>query len=436
MRRRAFVIVDLDERWLPLLHSVRERDLAIVSIQSHWRHDANAVWKDVADAEFVVKDAASASEFATVLERLDAQQGVAGILTDQDEVLAPVAEAARAVGIRFTDADAVAICRDKLKFRQYIVDVGASPRFRWLPTSAALDEAVGEIGYPCVVKPARGSGSRICYPLYSDDNARWYEEELASLIPRMPRHMHWLLEGGLICEEWIEGPIVSTAVAATGSEVAAVSCAIHLKHAENPCTGFGSVSFDPAIGGMLGRCKTMAERLVRDLGLRLGFFDVEMVLTERGPMALEINARPMGGEMITALAMRTRTDAYGFLVDLYCGRPVSFPLLPTGFETGIFKLVAKNGGDLSRALDLEAVRGLLPVGALLRNYRLQPGAIVSSLEVLGRVLVAGAAVPEQLAVLDDRIMKIGDVIGLELVRAAPSIAAQLAPLASDNSNID
>ena len=428
MSRRAFVIVDLDERWLPLQHAVRERDLAIVSIQSQWRREANAVWKDVADAEFVVQDAASAPEFAKIFKALDAKDGVAGILTDQDEVLAPVAEAARAAGIQFTDPDAVAICRDKLQFRQYIVDARTSPRFCWLAASAGLGEAVGKIGYPCVVKPARGSGSRICYPLYSDNHARWYEEELASLIPRLPRHMHWLLEGGLICEEWLEGPVVSTAVAATGYQVGAVSCAIHLKHTENPCTGFGSVSFDPAMGGMIGRCTEMAERLVRDLGLRLGFFDVEMVLTERGPKALEINARPMGGEMITAFAMRTRTDAYGFLVDLYCGRPVSIPLPLTGFETGIFKIVAKNDGNLSEALDLELIRGLLPVGALLRSYRLRPRATVSTLEVLGRVLVAGAAVPEQLAVLDNRMIDIGDMIGLELVRAAPSIATQLAPL--------
>ncbi|MFK4871510.1 acetyl-CoA carboxylase biotin carboxylase subunit family protein [Novosphingobium sp. ZW T3_23] len=421
--------MDLDERWLPIVHSLRERELTIVSIQSRWRRQASPVWKNVADTDLMIEDAAPAFEFARIFASLDRQHGIAGILTDQDEVLAPVAEAARAAGIRFTDADAIAICRDKLRFRQFLSDASMNPRFCWIPKTADLREAVGKIGYPCVVKPVRGSGSRVCYPLYNDDHVQWYEEELAGLMPQLPLHMNWLLKGGLICEGWLEGPVVSAAVAATGLKVAVISCALHLKHDENPCTGFGSVSFDPARDDGLGQCAAMAERLVHELGLSFGLFDVEMILTEGGPKVLEVNARPMGGEMITALALRTQTDAYGFLVDLYCGTSVEMPLLLPDVATGIYKIVAKSAGVISESLDLDAIIGLLPAEVLLRNYRLCPATSVAPLEVLGRILVVGTDVQSQLVALDERTVAVGAAIGVELITATPSISSQLAPLA-------
>ncbi|ATR21791.1 hypothetical protein CTJ15_16770 [Roseomonas sp. FDAARGOS_362] len=299
-----------------------------------------------------------------------------------------VAQACEMLGLTFTSSSVVSIARDKVATRAALKAHGFTmPRYA---AAAAVDQipaAVTAIGLPCIVKPARGSGSRVCYPLYNDEQVDWYQAEARRVQAAAQAYMQWIFANGFICEEVLKGPILSVCVAAGHRNWHAVSVALHAEQAVNPSVGFGSVLPISPEHHAASACADYAVSVCEALDLSVGLFDAEMVFTESGPVLLEVNARPMGGEMIAAYELATGHDLFGTILDIYAGREFSTPTAGRGPKTVIRKLIAAEQGQVASSLDHAALLKLIPAGVMLKNYRLYQGRHVHELEVLARLLM-------------------------------------------------
>ena len=382
-----YVFVNLDERWQRAALQVRARDCRLTVICTASHSTLCEFWSGFADAVVAI-NILDDDSIITALRSLHGADAIAAVITDQDAALSHVAQACDTLGLTFTPSSAVSIARDKVATRGALKARGfAMPRYAAVATVDQVPAAVTAIGFPCIVKPARGSGSRLCYPLYNDEHVEWYQAEALRVKTTAPAYMDWIFANGFICEDILKGPILSVSVAAGHGRWHTISVALHAEQAINPSVGFGSVMpIDPEHHAA-SECANYAVSVCKALNLSVGLFDAEMVFTRSGPVLLEVNARPMGGEMIAAYELATGHDLFGAILDIYAGRDFSAPAAIPGPKTVIRKLIAAEQSQVSSSLDDAALIKLVPAGVILKNYRVFPGRHVHALEVLARLLM-------------------------------------------------
>lgn len=382
-----YVFVDLDNRWLPAVQRVRSLGYTISYICPVWHGEFEETWRNVADKILFVED----SSVATLLRIIKSENErikIGAMLCDQDAFIEQVSCVCQMLQIPFTNYQGVKVARCKFSTRKLLLEHGLpSPKFRHLPNLENLDGVVRDIGFPCIVKPSKGSGSRVCYPLYDASHISWFKQEALRVSSSVPAHLKWVFENGFLCEELLFGSVVSVAVAAVADKYFIISSALHMTQDTNPCVGFGSVLPLDGHDSKFIQVKGFALKVCKLLELRAGVFDVEFMLTGSGPVLLEVNPRPMGGEMVAAYGVATGNSLFSAVVDIYSGR-ASTPKLEL-FESKalIYKLIAKSNGRISNQTSASSLNELIPSDIVFKNYRIFPEQPIHELEVMGRLIV-------------------------------------------------
>lgn len=192
-------------------------------------------------------------------------------------VLGPGLEEAQVEGVRVLNnpPKLAAQVSDKLWLARWLEIEG----FPFIPTFSSPES----LSFPALVKPRKGAGGVGCRLVPS-------EEEL-------PR------EEGLIYQELIEGRPASVSVVSIGSEARALAANEQLVGAAwAGAEGFrysGNITpLEPPARGIA----EMAEKIVRGLGL-VGSNGVDFLLTEAGPVVVEVNPRFQGSLDTVELSM-------------------------------------------------------------------------------------------------------------------------------------
>ncbi|OLS47343.1 hypothetical protein BV379_03000 [Rhodovulum sulfidophilum] len=222
--------------------------------------------------------------------------------------------------MKFTSLASILSARDKAITRANLPDFSNFPWFKFSTFERVKDLAVvsRRIGYPCVVKPSSATGSILAYPLYGEEDAKWMIDHCHSISYLQDERAGWMLGSGWICETLIDAPIITVFVVADAAGIRAVALARNARQDINLCVGFGSV-LPVEISASMVSLLEFAENACRGLGLDLGFFDVEIFLTNAGPILIEVNARPPGGEMLRALDASTSEDLFWEILRIYGG---------------------------------------------------------------------------------------------------------------------
>lgn len=113
------------------------------------------------------------------------------IVTAQETLLLPVAEANEALGLAAMSLETVKRTLDKSRLKATLKAAGVStPRDQIVTSVADAQRFANEVGFPIIVKPAGGSGALTTFPIHN-------EEQLAHIIDLMPRP--------LIAETFVSG---------------------------------------------------------------------------------------------------------------------------------------------------------------------------------------------------------------------------------------
>lgn len=225
---------------------------------------------------------------------------------------------AAALGLPHFPIDQVDACVDKLAMRRRMRERGiVCADFADVTTLAEAQRACAEIGYPAVVKPARGGASYGVTRVDDEAALRTFFDNVD--IFWEPRRF--------IVEVYLPGREVSveTVTLDHGRHV-------HLAIFDKPQSLVGPYFLEEVYvtPGWLSDADADAARaavsdMVCRLGLRRCITHTELRLTPRGPVVLEFGLRPIGWPGPLCVEAATGVDMVGIMAALACGEAIDLP---------------------------------------------------------------------------------------------------------------
>jgi hypothetical protein len=249
-----------------------------------------------------------------------------GLLTLSDSAMVPLAEIARSLGLEFHSPEVARCLSDKLLQRQALQVAGLpTPDFREIPAeldSVDVDWFAHEVGFPAVLKPRQGSGSRNTYMVSN-------RAELTRLMADPgPRQQEW---AGMILEQYMPRtqesvsrfePIVSVESFVRGGSVHHFAVTGRLPFAE-PFRETGLVLPSDLSPENTEIAEKQATAAISALGVRHGCVHTELKFTPEGPRIIEVNGRIGGGIPQLVKLAAGNTSILRIIMELALGVPDS-----------------------------------------------------------------------------------------------------------------
>lgn len=268
--------------------------------------------------EQLVVDLSDTEGTAAAVKRYAEQTPVGGICTYLEHYVELSAVLAHMLGLPGPYPGSVAACRDKAETRRTFEDRDVpSPRSYLVAGEDGAVETARHLGYPVVVKPRGMGGSAGVSRADCDEDVRTaYRRATSESVLGLDAHAR----AGVLVEEYLAGPEISVeTVVLPGGKPHIVAITRkrlgpeprfqevgHLVDAADPLLA------DTAVAGSVVHA-------VRALGIECAVLHIELRLTQRGPVLIEVNARP-GGDLIPLLVRRaTGVDLAQVAADLATG---------------------------------------------------------------------------------------------------------------------
>ena len=217
---------------------------------------------------------------------------IAGVLAAGIDAPETMAAVARDLGQPGVDPEIAHLVNNKDKFREALQKLGyPTPRFRVVDASNfhQLESLLSEVGFPLIVKNTNSSGSR---------GTRIFRTKDLGLIRQTLEEAMRVSRGGraLIEEVW-EGPeqTVETIFDANGRFYPCFITDRIFDKSEGYAMEIGLRQPSDLPKNTQQEMFDLAERVARDLGIRIGAAKYDMILTAQGPRIIEMTVRLSGG---------------------------------------------------------------------------------------------------------------------------------------------
>lgn len=206
-----------------------------------------------------------------------------------DRFVEPTAHVAAALGLRGTGREAAAVCCNKAAQRRALEPFGLNPKWRAGSSFDELSAAVHELPHPLIFKLAHSSGGR--GTAFIEDST-----DLRGLLGATS--LNYVESSAFVVEERVDGSEHSAAGIVCDGEPVVYAIADKVLQAGTIQTRTTLVP--SAVGSeQVDRLRAAAEQAVRAVGLKFGGFHVDLRLTARGPIVLEVGGR-LGGDLINS----------------------------------------------------------------------------------------------------------------------------------------
>ena len=191
----------------------------------------------------------------------------------------------------------------------------------------ALD---GKVDFPCIIKPTDNAGSRgVAKVKNCEELLENYEYSHSC-----SRH------GKVIVEEYLDGPEVSVEVMVVNGEVNILQITDKITTDSPHFVEMGHTQPSRLSEGIQSQIRAVAKLACKSIGLDKGPAHVEMKVTSRGPVMIELGAR-MGGDNITThlVPLSTGIDMVKATIDVALGEtPDIIPTLHNGSAIRYFEV--------------------------------------------------------------------------------------------------
>ena len=202
-------------------------------------------------------------------------------------------------------------------------------RHRVVGDADAARAFAAEIGYPVVVKPATGLGKALTAIVEDEPALRHHFAQAAERRDRLERGVKEELNDQFIVEEIAQGPLYSIELAADAfGEWAGLTIVKRKTGRHNAVLEMGSTVPSDLDDTRYEEAERYAISVARALGLDLGIFHVEFIMTNDGPRLVEVNPRIAGGAIPDLIRTATGVNLFELLVRLHDGAALPMKRLP------------------------------------------------------------------------------------------------------------
>lgn len=263
-----------------------------------------------------------------------------GIYSSSDYFVEAASRVATAMGLPAPKPEAVATCRNKwmqaAELQRQSITI---PETRLATSIRDVENILAQASLPVVVKPVSGSGSsgvRLCDSATAAIKA--FESAKDVLLDQVD-----LPSPDILIQQYIEGKEYSAEIIACDG---ALHCLGILAKHKGPAPCFVEVGHDfpaPLPETSLRELSSFAAGAVSALGLKFGPAHVEFVITEAGPVVIEVNPRLAGGMIPVMLSHALGTSILDMVIRLYAGEGLTPPGANSKAGAIRFQLVHKSG---------------------------------------------------------------------------------------------
>ncbi|MEV4439435.1 ATP-grasp domain-containing protein [Streptomyces sp. NPDC049577] len=280
--------------------------------------------RELADRAIRVEDPHDLPSVIAALEAAGVRLAdIDAALTTMHPCVVPAAALAEAAGARGTSRAGIDAARDKEACRRILREQRIpSVEYAVVTEAGAALEAGERIGYPVVVKPVSGLAKTVTAMVHSPEEMADYFRQATARREALEPGLAYHVDGRFIIEEVAVGPLFSVEVATDGTAFTVLAAVRRKTGRDNPVLELGSTvpsGLGPEDERGLGE---YAVRVCRALGLDLGIFHAEVILTRDGFRLVEVNPRVAGGTVPEVIRAATDCDLFEVLVELFEGNPV------------------------------------------------------------------------------------------------------------------
>ena len=274
-----------------------------------------------------------------------APKGIVTLATDMPmRSVARACEACRLPGVSYETAMKAT---DKgLMIEAFEENGVAHPWFFVAEDREAFERVLGEVTYPCIMKPTDNAGSKGVVKC----------SDRTELIARYAYSSQESRSGAVIIEEYMEGPEFSVEVLVLQGQPYVIQITDKLTTGEPFFVEMGHSQPTRQPAEQQEKIRDLAVRAVRAVGILEGPAHVEMILTKDGPKMVELGAR-LGGDCITThlVPLSTGIDMVRETIEIACGKT---PKIDPAFSKGsaIRYLQGECGRRLKAVKGVEAAR--------------------------------------------------------------------------------
>lgn len=271
--------------------------------------------------QLITVDTSSKQALTKTFADIHAKYPVDGIICLSDNYIELASELASYYKFPFISYDAVVIARNKDVTREFCKQKGFPiPRFQIVcDISSACKEAT-LLGYPCVLKASRGDGS-------SEVQLCRTEAEVVTIFPLLFERTQGMA-GKVLLEEFVKGPLYSIEAITFEGQTTILGMTDRLLGNQPYFVEVG-YSFPVSLDGPTSQIvSNMLIDLLRAMGVSYGTTHTEFILSERGPVIVEINPRLGGGLLGPMISESYDFDIYEQIIRVALGKTPEIPPKP------------------------------------------------------------------------------------------------------------
>lgn len=372
-------------------------------------------------ADWIVREVATtdASAVSAALAECHRRQPIDFAVTQHEMAVEAVALSCQALGLRGTSPDAVLTARRKDLLRAALRDAGiAVPAFALAGDTAEALAAAEAIGYPVVIKPPSGADSQLTFMARDEAEARAACEHALGDLSKVPPVWRPQLSRGLLVEQHLAGPLVSAEIGMRDGHGHVFCLSGRTRAQDDEVIEVGPHIPAELPADQARACGAYAQTVCRAVGLDLGLFHLEMIVTPLGPVLVEANPRIMGGIMPTVYQHATGHSIYSGFLQIISGDPVDVPLSFDGCVAGR-RFFAAVDGRLPDSWDTDWLGGFAdrlirfdPPGA----FGLGPRKQVRRGDIVARVIVQGTDYAQTALTGAEIGAQVEEAVGIKLMR--------------------
>jgi biotin carboxylase len=361
-------------------------------------------------AELDTNDFETLSEYIITLQ---ARDNVAGVLTSSEYYVHTVARVAEKFGLSGLSPSSVEDARNKNRMRSILKENGLnSINYAKISKDDDIAAKTSHLSFPIIVKPVSGSGSEnviLCSDMAS------VLSHLNTILSETHNARGQINPDFVALEEYIDGPEYSVEIICSPQPVAITVVQKHL----TPEPHFLETGHDiPAQLNESDRALIIDEacKAVKALGLKWGCIHVELRMSHKGPIIIEVNPRLAGGMIPTLIQYSYDIDMIELQVKSAAGHDVSSDDLPSlKTYSSIRFIIPPENGKLLHVDGLDNVASLPGVKKAYTDSRAKTFSVLKGdfTDRIGAIIVTDDDQNKCIALIEDAVKNIDYIYNVD-----------------------